>query len=579
MRDRCHKYIICCAISIFCIFFFDGFNHIASAIDNEQNKNIEAELVWSENCGANYEIFYSSFRDNFWSAKVKLTENRLTNLLPSVYSGNDDNIWVVWTTLNNKKSYLRYCFFNGKSWSIPKQINTKLPSNMSPSVIIDKRNITWIVWAGFDGQDDDIFFTRWNGDNWDTPKRINTDDKAPDILPVIGVDKKGDLWVRWSGYNGKTYRDYFSKWTGSRWSDEIEVLSNASLDSTVNVNKKFTTIPDLPDFLNDLSKASIHIRTEEERQSIRLRDLKNMLKGDEDTNSYFDQIEKYSNEKSIIKVEESDEPYVIIGFGDSITQGSPYINEPGDGRRVGGYEPDLEALLGQSSQQSSVLNYGVGGETTYLGVMRIGEDTIGKHEGARYILILEGTNDVYFGISWQSTVYNLGIMIDNSRSYNVEPIIATLTPDTKPGHEYKNIDTTYNPAIRDLAVEKNVKLSDQYKAFADLWSLYTYDGTHPNKAGYEVMASKWLDSITVDSNTNNSGNTMVEYASGIAVDFDVTYGLWYYNGTTWSRLSTNDSEWLCAYGTRLVVDFGANWGLWEYDGSSWTQISNADAGS
>ncbi len=39
----------------------------------------------------------------------------------------------------------------------------------------------------------------------------------------------------------------------------------------------------------------------------------------------------------------------IIAFGDSITKGTPYIDEEdGDGRRVGGYEPELEKLLGEA---------------------------------------------------------------------------------------------------------------------------------------------------------------------------------------------------------------------------------------
>ena len=67
---------------------------------------------------------------------------------------------------------------------------------------------------------------------------------------------------------------------------------------------------------------------------------------------------------------------------------------------------------------------------------------------------------------------------------------------------------------------------------------------------------------------------MVAYNNGLAVDFG-SYGLWYYNGTSWSQISTNNPELLAAYNGSLAADFGA-YGLYSYDGSSWSQISTAD---
>ena len=61
----------------------------------------------------------------------------------------------------------------------------------------------------------------------------------------------------------------------------------------------------------------------------------------------------------------------VIGFGDSITQGYPYISQPGYGRRIGGYEPKLEALFAGAGYAVQVLNYGAGGETAAQGVGRI----------------------------------------------------------------------------------------------------------------------------------------------------------------------------------------------------------------
>uniref|UniRef100_A0A7C4MLW5 SGNH hydrolase-type esterase domain-containing protein n=1 Tax=Desulfatirhabdium butyrativorans TaxID=340467 RepID=A0A7C4MLW5_9BACT len=183
-------------------------------------------------------------------------------------------------------------------------------------------------------------------------------------------------------------------------------------------------------------------------------------------------------------------PKVIIGFGDSITLGYPYVNGSGDGQRIGGYEPKLETLLIANAGSWQVLNYGVAGETTYDGVNRVGGVTSGR-QGA-YILLLEGTNDFEWGISYNTTVYNLGVMIDIAKNAGLTPIISTLTPDSQPiiGSR-KNIPNTYNPAIVALAEEKKVALCDQYAALIGNWNAWTYDKLHPNDSGYQVMANTW----------------------------------------------------------------------------------------
>ena len=67
---------------------------------------------------------------------------------------------------------------------------------------------------------------------------------------------------------------------------------------------------------------------------------------------------------------------------------------------------------------------------------------------------------------------------------------------------------------------------------------------------------------------------MVAYNNGLSVDFGSS-GLYYYNGTSWSQISTNNPQWLAAYNGSLVGDFGA-YGLYSYNGSAWSQISTAD---
>ncbi|MDY6952738.1 MAG: hypothetical protein SWE60_14600 [Thermodesulfobacteriota bacterium] len=76
------------------------------------------------------------------------------------------------------------------------------------------------------------------------------------------------------------------------------------------------------------------------------------------------------------------------------------------------------------------------------------------------------------------------------------------------------------------------------------------------------------------SDPDNSGNTMVSYANGLAVDFAAS-GLWHFDGNDWTQLHEDDPQWLALYGNNLVTDHGTR-GLWHFDGNDWTQLHEDD---
>jgi len=180
--------------------------------------------------------------------------------------------------------------------------------------------------------------------------------------------------------------------------------------------------------------------------------------------------------------------YNIIAFGDSITSGRPYSDLVGSGRQgYGGYEPVLEQLLGDSKKVSNVYNWGWGGETTPNGVNRI--DSVLASQVSNYVIIMEGTNDQWFGVPAQTTAFNLGVMVDKCRAFGTIPILGNLTPaDRDIGNQ---ISLLYNPAIANVAQQKDVKLVDHYSAVVDRWHMLHYDPVHPNRAGYKALAETW----------------------------------------------------------------------------------------
>ncbi len=182
----------------------------------------------------------------------------------------------------------------------------------------------------------------------------------------------------------------------------------------------------------------------------------------------------------------------ILAFGDSITSGRPYTDIVGGGRRpYGGYEPVLEQLLSDDRREAYVYNWGYGGETTPTGVNRI--NSVLSSRKSDYVLIMEGTNDQWFGISANTTAFNLGLMVDKCRDFGTIPILGNLTPADR--DTSNQIPLVYNPKIADIAQQKNAVLVDHYSAVVDRWDELHYDSVHPNREGYEEIARMWHNTL------------------------------------------------------------------------------------
>ncbi len=304
-------------------------SHSIGAQNVPRENGLKAKIVWAENDGKNFQIYYSSYKDRIWTTKVALTNDNLMNTTPVIDVGNDGVVWVIWSVVSGATSDLYYCFFDGSAWSYPSKIPTPFSSNTSPSVLVAPDNVPWVVWAGFDGKDDDIFLSRWNGTSWETPSRVNRNDTDPDIVPTIWKNSGGSICVKWSGYTEKAYRNYVAEYTGEKWNEEREETGG---EYHSIMEKLAGVMPDLPGFVKNLELAAVHLEVNGEKNAFRLRDMI-----DENRERTLSQTTETS-EQTLAGEE------IIIGFGDSITQGIPYVNSYGEGRRVGGYEPHLEAL-------------------------------------------------------------------------------------------------------------------------------------------------------------------------------------------------------------------------------------------
>ncbi len=227
----------------------------------------------------------------------------------------------------------------------------------------------------------------------------------------------------------------------------------------------------------------------------------------------------------------------LIAFGDSITQGlardydgeGGYITwgilKPPFGGRVyqeWGYEWYLESIIeSELPMPSTIYNWGHMGFTTVDALSCTDQpnnclDTVlmsSSAEQAQLLLLMFGANDVYphHGISIDAFIFNLRQIIEKTRSYGIEPVLATITPNTNKDRWFdKEIINNWNVRIRQLAVEEDVVLADHYSVMETDWKEFTSgDGLHLSALGNEKMARTWYDAIlnskTLNPKTMNPG--------------------------------------------------------------------------
>jgi lysophospholipase L1-like esterase len=192
-------------------------------------------------------------------------------------------------------------------------------------------------------------------------------------------------------------------------------------------------------------------------------------------------------------------PSTYLGYGDSITLGE----SASDGN---GYVLKLQNLLGPHFGRAEVRQRGRDGDTSQEGADNARRTL--KDERPAYTLVLIGTNDWTDNVpqgcqdepSLCDTIDNLRTILDEVKSWQSLPVLATLTPVNPalaPSGRNDWIDEM-NVRIRALAQQEGALLVDAnaaFKARGDLSALFV-DDVHPNDAGYEVLAQAWFDGIS-----------------------------------------------------------------------------------
>jgi lysophospholipase L1-like esterase len=213
----------------------------------------------------------------------------------------------------------------------------------------------------------------------------------------------------------------------------------------------------------------------------------------------------------------------FLTFGDSITRGEDGVNGPPTpacssvaSARMRFYPrvilPDaqtypgvlLQTMIARYTRQSpTVDNQGCPGEavtdsTTF-------PRFVGLTSSRRYdaVLLMEGSNDLMLATK-DSTVFPAALtalkrMVDDAKSRNVRPLLATIPPMNPAGSRGQdwgwNLVPAFNSGIRGLALDEGIPLVDVNAAFGGNLTLLGADGLHPTAAGYQVIAGAFADAI------------------------------------------------------------------------------------
>jgi len=142
------------------------------------------------------------------------------------------------------------------------------------------------------------------------------------------------------------------------------------------------------------------------------------------------------------------------------------------------------------------INRGISGQTTPQMLVRFRADVIDLKPAV--VIILAGTNDIA-GNTGPSTIKmiadNLKSMAELAIANNIKVILCSVLPvldyPWKSGLEPAEKIVNLNKMIKDYSEKNGIIYLDYFKAMANdqngLRDELTYDGVHPNKAGYKAM--------------------------------------------------------------------------------------------
>jgi len=446
-------------------------------------------LIWAEDEGDRQSVCVeNTATGETWTISSSTEEARSLSILGDALGG----VWAFWTAVTPDREQVFSSRFDGSAWSSEQLMTpgSKMP-NITPRAAAGQDGQVWLVWSGYDGHGYQILASNWVGGKWTPARAVTANEEANDVFPSVDLAFGSLPVISWVRYTARGRGEWVRCGEPGGWREENE-LSPAPgrhpfVPLAVSGDRAFLVRPDGGSFRGECAPLPF---------------LDGKPRGEVMPPFFF-----FGPQTSLpdLIYNPSLKENVYIAFGDSITYGvcdEDGYDDPGDYIPDKAYPPRLTALLSQNFGPHQVMNEGVPGESTLQGLARL-DSRLVLHQ-ARYILILEGTNDIIWNdYSLDTTAFNLREMLRRSLEYGLLPALATNIP--KFGRNAFPVRlTNLNARIRLLAAERPVPLVDLNKDFSEYpeddggpESLYCWgeDRTHPNEKGYQFMAEQWFERI------------------------------------------------------------------------------------
>lgn len=187
-------------------------------------------------------------------------------------------------------------------------------------------------------------------------------------------------------------------------------------------------------------------------------------------------LSRFQMDNQALREANTETPKVVF-MGNSITEGWP------------GHAPAF-------FQNPAYINRGISGQTTPQMLVRFRQDVIALQPAA--VVILAGINDIA-GNTGPATVEmiidNIISMAELAKANGIEALLCSVLPAAAfpwaPHIEPIPEVLALNQKIKAYCTANDLIYVDYFSAMVDaengLQATLTYDGVHPNKAGYEVM--------------------------------------------------------------------------------------------
>ncbi len=481
-------------------------------------------VVWARMRGPLSEIVFSRFRAGIEVEKKIVQVSSLPLYSPDLAFDSESRPWASWIRRGAGWQEVMVRRIGGDQASIVN--GPDLPYAVGPKLLVSGDGSVWLFWTGRGAgrEHDRIFSSALTGGRWTAPRPLPSDTRYPQTSPSACLDAAGRPRVFWSGYDGEDYEIFSSAWTGSSWADPERITDNADADlspaAAFGAGGVTTVVWSKTSPAGHAVAAALGTDRAWSGETA-LGDF-----SPEPVRSPG--LAAFGGRLGLAWTSGTGTSFLSLGPGDIIARGGRPPERPGSAgapppfdpdrdenqyttfgdsitfAEERGYQPALETMIASEFGVARVWNEGLGGETTAEGLIRI-DRAITGHE-SRYLLLMEGTNDVVFlDISMEAAAFDLEEMARRALRAGMLPLLATIIPrkdwrwTTAP---FQSRIVELNARIRELAGDMRIPLVDQYGAFyfypasrGGWTSLLLDDGVHPNPDGFEVMAQTWFAAI------------------------------------------------------------------------------------